>query len=193
MSPMMSENDFLSYVISDLIKNGINVKLYNKDNLHGYDGFYNAEKKTLEVACQKPSFMETLLHEYGHFLQHSQRPKFYEKYGHSKFIQWLFGYHDKASKKEVESWVKDCIILEQDCEKIVSKLITNLKLPFDLEEYCASSNAYLISFWYALEFKKMPKSLGVIVDYMPIKIKNLGFYLNQKNYFKVRSVFLENE
>ncbi len=188
----MNQFTFIGMAIMNMVNYGIDIKLLNKRQFKGgYAGFYISNQKAFEVATQDPSFFDVFVHEYCHFLQHNEDPNFFKKYGHCKFIQWLSGYQNQATDEEVDSWLMDGIMLEHDCEKRAINLIKKYKLPLDIEAYKKSANAYILSWWYAREFCRMPNNLNCVLDLVPNTIKNISFYRNKNNYLNVRQRFID--
>lgn len=188
----MTNEAFLGLAINDLIGNKISVNLSNKKRVsNGIDGFFDYQSRQLQVATQHDMFIEIFIHEYCHFLQFKQDEEKYKALCDGVFFQWLSGNIYNLPKKKLLTSMVNCIILEHDCDKKALRLIEEYKLNIDKEQYIQFSGAYLLSHWFSLEFRARPDYLIYVADKLPKnKLRNISYYLNEKNYFKFRDLFL---
>ena len=161
------------FIASESRKHGFRVKFYDsymaqldgKDYSSGYFHYPEISKLKnpyLAVGTKRAtqSWVETLLHEYCHFLQWKEKSKLWIKYMKNPSI-------------------KNTTNLEIDCEKRTIKLIKKLKLEayIDVKKYAQGANSY-ITFYHIYErtgkwYQKAPFEIQDIYAQMPTKIGSI--------------------
>lgn len=113
-------------------------------------GYYSKQAKTIMVKFDE-FYLETLLHEYCHYLQYQSKKPITKDIDYHLNIMW------KWLNKEIEidiKLVKKSILavqnLELDCERMVLKLVKKYKLKIDLERYISIANVYIYFHNYVL-------------------------------------------
>lgn len=175
-----NNNLFLSYAISNLIKNKITVRFVNTKNLSiGNDkqkigGYFSDADKELAVATGLPfkKWFPIFIHEYCHFLQYKTKVKIYKDLSAEILLTVERWVASGIKEPNTVSSIKKVQMMELDCEKRAAKLITEFNLSLDIETYIKSANAYI--FFYTLlcednrwTSKKGPYSVKQIIDIMP--------------------------
>lgn len=138
--------NFLSYVINDLRKHGVSLHLIAKNSHKKCFGYF--DEKTVLVCLKNEDWLDTLVHEYCHFLQKKDNPKQYEK---------VFGGKNK------KDFYKNACKIEIDCAIRSLKIIKKFNLKINKPYFIRSSNFNNhIYFYYDLfeqnGFKKMPNN-----------------------------------
>lgn len=107
-------------------------------------GFFDDEYgiPILAVATGKPKtdWLKIMLHEYGHATQWAERIPMWDaskKVG--SWIEWL----DGKSVRDITKSLAIARDIEADCERRTVRLIRELELDIDIEQYCRAANAYV--------------------------------------------------
>ena len=107
-------------------------------------GYFDSENQKLVVALNHKDWLETTIHEYGHFTQWLEGcSEWMENIeGIGKVDEWLSGKNIKDIKKYI-GMARD---LELDNEKRAVKIIQDWGLDefIDLEQYTQKANAYIM-------------------------------------------------
>jgi Zn-dependent peptidase ImmA (M78 family) len=185
---------FVSFVKEHLSEN--NVKLVvgrgRKVNAGGFlcDGYFDEYQKIIKVAKNDPYFLETLLHEYCHYLQWIHKTKIFKRSDKYCTIveQWLNGKHySKNTVKRAFYWVRK---MERECEQLAAKLIDKYELPIDKERYIKNANCYIYAHYFMeikrkyTAFKKNPFKNRKVQQVMPKNFKALSHQTIPKKVYK---------
>jgi hypothetical protein len=147
-------------------------------NVGGYrcEGFFDENKKIIKIASQCNNFLETLVHEYCHFLQFISKSKIYQKSNYAGYIidTWFNGENYSPEKLKRAFFLVRA--MELDCEKRAVKIIKKFNLKIDQILYTKRAHCYIYSHFmmektrkfYA--FKKSPYRSSVVLKIMPSKI-----------------------
>jgi hypothetical protein len=180
----MTRDNFICKVVQECIKNGITLKIIQKEFVgkDRYSGWFDPTKKELVCAYKNLNGFTVLVHEYNHMLQWKNRKEFWNKCGQndeSFLFDWIAGKEMSASK--VTRILKKTIRLERDCEIRTLKTFKKYKLDVDLEHYIRQANVYIYSYWFIRKYRKWP-SMKIysksFLDQMPNEFLPLHFYLN---------------
>lgn len=177
----MTRNEFIGKVAAECISYDISFKIIQKTSVCNYSGWFDAVRKELVCAYKSPNGFETLIHEYNHFLQWKNRPKFWEKCDgyNNPFLAWKEGYHNDITKNKLTRAFNKAIELERDCEINSIKCIKKYDLDVDLEKYIKEANSYLFSYHFVKKYRDWPKSsiyTEELINNMPNKILPLSNY-----------------
>ena len=144
------------------------------------EGYFDENKKIIKVAGKNSAFLETLLHEYCHFLQWLQKSKIYKTADKHCLIveQWLQGKKYPEHKvKRAFYWVRK---MERECEQYAAKLIEKYELPIDKVKYIKNANCYIYAH-YMMEkkrkfstFKKSPFKSKKVQKIMPSNFRAMS-------------------
>lgn len=145
--------NIINSIIEDLISNGISVNLLCQKSIDDCEtiGTFDHENMTVSVALWSSHGVNTLVHEYGHFLQWRDRNEWY-------LSRWSKGRRlgeyiaDNArdikvhghNKKEMAMAFKSIVQLEHDCEKFTINYIREHSTPSELKRYIKGANEYLL-------------------------------------------------
>ena len=149
---------FLTMVYDELEKSEIDFKLTKKiDETFEIDGYFDDAKKKL-VVVHNELWLETLVHEFSHYVQYKeQHPSFAAYYKHDFAPihiteQWLkkkIGYNDQV-KKSFQIIRQN----EYECDVLGAKLIRQYELPIDLAIYKKWANRQLL-FYHCVEHSRI--------------------------------------
>ncbi|NBO36880.1 hypothetical protein EBU91_05040 [bacterium] len=149
---------FVKFVKEQLSKNDIKLVIGKgrSVNVGGFrcDGYFDENLKIIKVAKQDPHFLETLLHEYCHFLQWRQKTQIFKHSDKYCLIveRWLNGKHySKPLIKRAFYWVRK---MERECEQIAAKLIDKYDLPIDKSKYIKNANCYIYAHFFMEQKRK---------------------------------------
>ena len=175
---------FVKFVKKHLSDNKISIIIGKgkKVNAGGFrcDGYFDEKNSLIKVAKQDKYFLQTLLHEYCHFLQWLHKTKIFKQSDKYCIIaeQWLNG--KKYSPKNVKKafyWVRK---MERECEQIAAKLIDKFDLPIDKKTYIKQANCYIYTHYFMEEhrkfssFTKSPFKSKRVQSLMPSTFKALS-------------------
>lgn len=117
-------------------------------------GYYNELDKEIVIKFGD-DWLELLLHEYSHFLQHTNNKKIWLDLDDSLFLMWQWLDKEiELDKKTITTAIRKVQRLELDCERNTIALIKKYKLPIDLEEYIRNANMYIYFHNYVLERRR---------------------------------------
>jgi len=184
---MNGEFKLKSKIINDLLDSKITLKLFAKKSLGRggtHVGTFDGLNKEITLAFLSKNSIQTLVHEYCHFLQWKNKKKFWKKYGGNdgSLDEWLNG--KEFSKHKITRFIKNTIRIERDCEKKTVSILKKYKIKFDEKEYIKQSNVYILSYWYIKEYRKWPNKKIYDVSFyntMPDSFLPLSFYLKGVN------------
>ena len=170
-------HQFVSHVKNHLAQYGMRLVIGRGRllNCGGYrcEGFFNDGEKMIKIARHSANFLETLVHEYCHFLQYINNSKIYSKSDKAIIMvdSWF------AGKEFPEDKLKKAFFIirsmERDCEKRALKLIKKFNLEIDSKMYAKRANCYIYSHFlmektrkfYA--YKKSPYRSPLVLKIMP--------------------------
>lgn len=148
MIKISSENKdvqaFIDYVHSSLRKYKINLILSLETATIGKNqisGYFDDGSKELLVCINEPNWIETLVHEFCHFLQFKEQDPIYTSLDQdgsnyiSELWDWLDGKLEFISTKRKNEAFRKIIAMELDCERRSVEMIKRFKLPVNLEDY----------------------------------------------------------
>jgi hypothetical protein len=156
MIKLSSENKdvqtFLDYVHSSLRKYKIKLILSLETTTIGKNqisGYFDDASKELLVCINEPNWIETLVHEFCHFLQFKEQDPLYTSLdqGDSNYLSevwdWLDNKHEFVSTKRKNEAFRKIIDMELDCERRSVEMIKRFKLPINLEDYEYTAFVYI--------------------------------------------------
>lgn len=193
----MTNDEFIEMATENLLQDGFEVIFENSSSVDGCAGWFNHYSKEFLIAVKNKSYFETFVHEYCHYLQWKHSPIFWNKFcdGYGKFMNHLQSKRT-FSEKYIESSFMDVLALEHDCESRASRLIKELNLNINHDEYCRFANVYLWHYFFVRLYKKwIVKSLysKELVSKMPTEIMPLSYYLDIRNLSKRNKVLLSRK
>ena len=140
-----------------------------------------ADDKELRIATKRPvsTWMDVFVHETCHLDQQLQRPSWHQHKEEAlgKVDDWLSG----KRVDHIESYMRQVVELEWDCERRSVRKIARNKLPVNLKEYAQMANAYILGYHWTLQNRKWCKKsyeTTYVWTRMPEKIIPLSFALN---------------
>lgn len=151
-------------------------------NCGGYrcEGFFNDQEKMIKIARHSANFLETLVHEYSHFLQYINNSKIYQKSDKAILMvdDWFAGKDFPEDKLRRSFFIIRA--MERDCEKRAVKLIKKFNLQIDEKLYTKRAHCYIYSHFlmektrkfYA--YKKSPYRSSVVLKIMPTSMAVLS-------------------
>lgn len=180
----MTNNEFISEVVNELLDNKFSVVLHQKKELSEIGGSFNGSDKEFIASIRGQLGFEIFIHEYCHFLQWKHNRKYYDRLvvGCSIIFDWLDG---NFYKKSILKYGFDCVIeLERDCEIRAIEIIKKYNLNVDIENYTRTANSYLLFYNIIRENRKWSKGeiyKKGLINTMPNTIMDLDYYLNSDN------------
>lgn len=186
-----SEND-ITFVLKDADQV---VTQHSKIEVNGFFEEYPSKMLAVANNLDDDLFYEILVHEFCHAnqcvegskiwekmsLSNKEKVFFKEKYGldiHEAgdvVDEWIKGVVE-LSEKEISDYVDRTVLVESDCESRSLVFAKENNLPMNLELYAQKANAYLFTYYYALNNKKWTKSgkstytIKEFYELMPTKI-----------------------
>ena len=154
----MTQEEFTGKAIVELIQSGVTVK-FNKHTYyskHAYNYFLGNDKNPkMLINClgrETSYWFPIFIHEYCHFLQWKEDKVKWKTYDQhcTLFFDYIEGKIDYISDETVEK-VQE---LEMDCDKRAMKLIDELQLEVNLDEYIQYANIYYISHGLMKKYKE---------------------------------------
>ena len=144
-------------------------------NCGGYrcEGYFSDKEKVIKIAKFGTNFMETLVHEYSHFLQYIGNSKIYNKSDKAILMvdDWFNGKDFDHQKLRRSFFIIRA--MERDCEKRAIKVIKQFKLEIDIKLYAKRAHCYIYSHFLMekkrkfYSFKKSPYRSPVVLKIMP--------------------------
>jgi hypothetical protein len=137
------------------------------------EGYFDESKGIIKVAGQDQYFLQTLLHEYCHFLQYLKQLKVYKQSDKAGIIveNWFLG--KDYNKKTLKNAFFRVRAMERDCEKRAVKLIDHFNLDIDKKLYAKRANCYIYSHFIMEKkrkygtYKKSPYFSKNVLKIMP--------------------------
>jgi hypothetical protein len=174
----MSRNrQFVSHVKNHLAQYGMKLIIGRGKlvNVGGYrcEGFFDESRKIIKIAKNSHNFLETLVHEYCHFLQCINKSKIYKKSDPAGYIvdDWFKG--QEYSPEKIKRAFFLIRAMERDCEKRAVKVIQKFKLKIDKKLYTKRAHCYIYSHFMMektrkfYSYKKSPYRSPIVLKVMP--------------------------
>ena len=172
-----SDHQFVSHVKNHLAEYGMKLvigrgKFVNVGNSR-CEGYFNESEKVIRIAGNNQYFMQTLVHEYGHFLQYINKVQVYMKSDKAGLIveNWFNGKnYDKKTLKRAFLLVR---AMERDCEKRALRIIDEFNLKIDKKLYAKRANCYIYTHFLMEKtrkygtYKKSPYFSKYVLKIMP--------------------------
>ena len=114
-------HQFVSYVKNHLAQYGMRLIIGRGKSINcgGYrcEGYFSDYEKTIKIAKHGTNFLETLVHEYCHFLQYINNCKIYQKSDKAICMvdEWFAGKEFPQDKLQRSFFIIRA--MERDCEK----------------------------------------------------------------------------
>jgi hypothetical protein len=170
-------HQFVSHVKNHLAQYGMRLVIGRGKllNCAGYrcEGYFSDKEKVIKIARLGANFMETLVHEYSHFLQYINKSKIYNKSDKAILMvdEWFNGKDFDQQKLRKAFFIIRA--MERDCEKRAIKVIKQFNLQIDTKLYAKRAHCYIYSHFlmektrkfYA--YKKSPYRSSVVLKIMP--------------------------
>ena len=145
----LRNHQFVRHVKNHLAQYGMRLVIGRGRSLNcgGYrcEGYFNDKEKIIKIAKFATNFLETLVHEYSHFLQYINNSKIFHKSDKAIIMvdSWF------AGKEYPEEQLKRSFFIiramERDCEKRAVKLIDQFNLKIDKKLYVKRAHCYIYS------------------------------------------------
>lgn len=167
---------FVSHVLAHCKEHGVHVRFEDKTNVGGMKqscvGYFNHVDKKLIVAKRDSKWVQTLAHEYGHFLQWVDDEIWYEPAidaGWIVFDDWIT-HKREAKPARIEAITRHIQECELDAERRAVKLFDEWDL--QISDYIVKSNVYVMAYEAARRLRKWhnkehPTLIEDLVDLMP--------------------------
>lgn len=162
----MSIATLLQSILNDLALHAINVKLEYTDTVYTKEGtpcsgFMDKDVNTFCVAIQDENWFLVLLHEYCHFKQEREglwsTKEELELF--SRREKWALG-QEEMDPEDVLRATRLIQACELDCEKRVVQILKTHAIPVDIEDYIRQANAYVLSYEYERQNRKVVTGAG---------------------------------
>lgn len=171
-----SLSSFLKLVDKDLRENGIKLILSISDVYMDnviVAGYFSEYKREIVVKIED-NFVETLIHEYCHFLQFKNKKELWKKSKLALNVMWNWLDGVDYHKQTITKAIRIVQELELDCEKNTIDIIEKYKLPIDKVKYIKYANAYILFHNYIIKnrvwFKDGLETMKEYVDLMPLTL-----------------------
>jgi hypothetical protein len=172
-----SDHQFVRFVKQHLAQYGMKLiigrgKFVNSGNSR-CEGYFHEGEKVIRIAGANQYFLQTLVHEYGHFLQYINQVEVYKKSDKAGVIveNWFNGKdYDKKILKRAFLLVR---AMERDCEKRALKIIDEFNLKIDKKLYAKRANCYIYTHFLMEKtrkygtYKKSPYFSKYVLKIMP--------------------------
>lgn len=137
------------------------------------EGYFHEEEKVIKIAGKNQYFLQTLVHEYGHFLQYINKVQVYVKSDKAGVIveNWFNG--KNYNKKILKRAFLLVRAMERDCEKRALKIIDDFDLKIDKKLYAKRANCYIYTHFLMEKtrkygtYKKSPYFSKYVLKIMP--------------------------
>ena len=172
-----TKNQFISHVKNHLAEYGMKLVIgrgkFVNTGTGRCEGYFNESEKIIRIAGNNQYFLQTLVHEYAHFLQYINSIKIYKKSDKAGLIveNWFLGKnYDKKTLKRAFLIVRS---MERDCEKRAVKLIDEFNLQIDKKLYIKRAHCYIYSHFMMEKtrkygtYKKSPYFSKNVLKIMP--------------------------
>ena len=193
------DHQFVSHVKNHLAQYGMRLVIGRGRllNCGGYrcEGFFNDQEKMIKIARHSANFLETLVHEYSHFLQYINDSKIYKKSDKAILMvdEWFAGKNFPENELRRSFFIIRA--MERDCEKRAVRLIKKFNLQIDEKLYTKRAHCYIYSHFlmektrkfYA--YKKSPYRSSVVLKIMPSSMAVLSHKSIPPNVYSVLESF----
>lgn len=172
-----AHNQFVRFVKKHLAEHKMKLLIGRGKNVntgHGRcEGYFNEAEGIIRIAGNNQYFLQTLVHEYAHFLQYLSKVKVYTKSDKAGLIveNWFNGKnYDKKTIKRAFLLIR---AMERDCEKRALKLIDQFNLKIDKKLYAKRANCYIYTHFLMEKtrkygtYKKSPYFSKYVLKIMP--------------------------
>jgi hypothetical protein len=201
ISNQLKIKNFVDFVKNELSEKGGKLILRNKiANGENQDGEFCEKTNTIRCKKNNNSFywLGVLAHEYAHFIQSSNKTKFWTNF--QKNINKLNNTDDiltakdsskgeNFSKKDREKIISSVIDMELECEKMALEFVKKFDLPINKEEYVILSNVIFYKYLYWAEYEIWPSfkpsSIKKWDEELIKKMKTFGSRLSYKNFSEI--------
>lgn len=168
---------FISHVEEHLSQWGVRIIWGRGRSVHCYGytsaGFFCDEDKVIKIASKNTFWLDTIVHEYAHFLQWIEGSHLFRKSGHAihNVDQWFN--REEITKKRLSRSFYIIRSMERDCEIRACRLARKFDLPIRKEGYAKRANLYIYTHWIMEEkrkfwaYKKDPMQSKYILSLMP--------------------------
>lgn len=151
-------NAFMKHVKNHLSEYGMKVIWGRGMSVHcgGYtsSAYFSEEEKMIKIAKNNDLWLESLVHEYGHFIQWVNSSPIYAKSDKAIINVEKWFLRKKMSKMKITKSFQILREMERNCEMIASKTAKRFKLPINKFGYAKRANIYIYSHWVMEEKKK---------------------------------------
>lgn len=135
--------------------------------------YFSEDERVIRVARKNNLWLESLVHEYAHFLQWLDKSKIYKQSDSAlTYIdKWFF--REKIQKKRLEKAFYIVREMERDCEIRACRIAKKFRLPINLHGYARRANVYIYSHWFMEQeqkfwaFRRDPMTSRYILSLMP--------------------------
>jgi len=140
-------------------------------------GFFSDEELVMKIATKNEFWLDTLIHEYAHFLQWIEGNTLFKKSARAiENVEDWFNREEVGARRLSRSF---SIIraMERDCEMKACKIAKKFKLPIDPRGYARRANLYIYTHWIMEQerrfwaYKKNPLHSKYILSLMPNNFK----------------------
>jgi hypothetical protein len=172
-----SDHQFVRHVKKHLAEHGMKLvigkgKFVNSGNSR-CEGYFNESEGVIKVAGGNQYFLQTLVHEYAHFLQYLNKVCVYTKSEKASLIveDWFNG--KNFNPKTLKQAFLRVRAMERDCEKRALKLIDDFNLNIDKKMYAKRANCYIYTHFLMEKtrkystYKKSPYFSKYVLKIMP--------------------------
>lgn len=145
------ERRVIERIVSHCAAYGVRVKFANVQRFgkrYQSSGGYSPTHG-ISVATRSRRWIETLVHEYCHFLQDIEGTAWFhaarEDHKWITWENWILGESDPSPARILDCvrTIQEC---ELDCERRVVALVKRWRLPWNLNSYRQSANVYVLSY-----------------------------------------------
>ena len=195
ISNQLKIKNFVEFVKNKLSEKGGKLILRSKiANGETQDGEFCEKTNTIRCKNNKNSYywLGVLAHEYSHFIQSSNKTKFWINF--QKNINKLNNVDNiltakDSARKEREKIVSSIIDMELECEKMALEFVKDFDLPINKEEYVILSNVIFYKYLYWAEYEIWPSfktsSIKKWDEELIKKMKTFGNRRSYKNFSEI--------
>jgi len=168
-----SVRTFIAHVKKHTSEYGVSLTITKFKQINMGYGFGRAcgcfDGKIIRIAGKQHDVVESILHEYSHFIQYIHSEDIWIKAMRNDLDKAL--YNPNVTDKQIGRMLELDKQLELDAEKKAVALIKKWNLPIDVEKYIKGANAYIYFYVYMMKYrrwhKKSPGIMPSILDIMP--------------------------
>ena len=154
----LSTKKFIKHVRKHLAEYGMSLVWGRGDTVHcgGYtsSAYFCEGEKMIRVARKNALWLESLVHEYGHFTQWLDGSKIYKKSDRAiiNIDKWFN--RETVGKVRLSKSFRTVREMERDCEIKSCRIARKFKLPIRSNGYARRANIYIYSHWIMEEKQK---------------------------------------